>query len=87
MDWIPETIFPEVKRPGREADHSASHSADKSEWNFTFTLLYPLGAWYLIVGTTLSVLHDFPIRRFSTINRNLHLTAPIQINPYTYPVT
>jgi hypothetical protein len=28
IQWIPETLSPGVKRPGREADHSPPSSAD-----------------------------------------------------------
>jgi hypothetical protein len=36
--WIPVALSLELKRPGREADHSPPSSAEvKSEWNYTCT--------------------------------------------------
>jgi hypothetical protein len=33
LQWVPEPYFPGVKRPGREADHSPSVSAEvKKTW-------------------------------------------------------
>jgi hypothetical protein len=28
IQWLPGTLYPEVKRPGREADHSSPSSAE-----------------------------------------------------------
>jgi hypothetical protein len=34
--WVPEALFLGVKRPGREANHSSSSSADiKNAWSYT----------------------------------------------------
>jgi len=38
IQWLPGALFPEVKRPGREAHHSPSSSAEfKNEWSYTTT--------------------------------------------------
>jgi hypothetical protein len=49
--------FPEVKRLGREADHSPpSSAAVNNAWNYTYTLQYAFMVWCSIkksTGTTL----------------------------------
>jgi hypothetical protein len=36
VEWVPLVISPEVKRPGREIDHSIISSVDvKNEWSYT----------------------------------------------------
>jgi hypothetical protein len=38
IQWVPAAFSLGVKRPGREADHSASSSAEvKNAWTYTFT--------------------------------------------------
>jgi len=38
MEWIPVALYPEVKWPEREADHSPQPSAEvKKAWSYTFT--------------------------------------------------
>jgi hypothetical protein len=32
IQWVPEALSPGVKRPGREADHSPTSSAEVKEW-------------------------------------------------------
>jgi hypothetical protein len=45
IQWVPGALSPEVKRPGREADHSPLSSADiKNSWSYTSTSLYVLMA-------------------------------------------
>jgi hypothetical protein len=40
--------YPEVKRPGHEADHAPPSSAEvKNAWSYTSTLLYVFKVWYL----------------------------------------
>jgi hypothetical protein len=40
LQWVPEALSPEVKQPGREADHSPPSSAEgKNAWRYTSTLL------------------------------------------------
>jgi hypothetical protein len=47
--WVPPTISPGVKRPGREADHSPPYSVEvKNAWSCTSTPQYVFMAWYLI---------------------------------------
>jgi hypothetical protein len=51
--------FPDVKRPGREADHSPPSSVEvKNEWIYTSALNvhYAFMAW---TGTTLPLIHIF----------------------------
>jgi hypothetical protein len=39
IKWVPGALSLEVKRPGREADHSPSSSAEiKNVWSYTSTL-------------------------------------------------
>jgi hypothetical protein len=46
---LPEAVFPGVKRPGREADHSPPSSAEvKNAWSYTSTLPFVFMAWYLV---------------------------------------
>jgi hypothetical protein len=41
IQWVPGALSPEVKRPGREADHSPPTSAEvKNSWIYTSTPLY-----------------------------------------------
>jgi hypothetical protein len=41
IQWVPWALFPGVKRPGREADHSPPASAEvKKMWIYTATPLY-----------------------------------------------
>jgi len=55
--WIPGALSPGVKRPGREADHSPSSSAEmKNAWRYTSTPQYVFMAertknkrWYIYV--------------------------------------
>jgi hypothetical protein len=43
IQWILGALSPEVKRPGREADHSPPSSAQvKNAWNYTSTPNTPL---------------------------------------------
>jgi hypothetical protein len=47
------TLFPGVKRPGRQADQSPPPSADiKNEWSCTFTPSYVFLAWDLVKHRT-----------------------------------
>jgi hypothetical protein len=55
-EWVPGALSLGVKRPGREADHSPSSSAEaKNAWNFTPTPQYVFMVWcsVKIRGTTL----------------------------------
>jgi hypothetical protein len=47
--WIPGTLSPWAKRPGREADHLPPSSAEiKNAWSYISTLLYIFFmAWWL----------------------------------------
>jgi hypothetical protein len=41
IQWVPGALFPEVKQPGREANHSPTASAEvKKMWIYTSTPLY-----------------------------------------------
>jgi hypothetical protein len=49
IQWVPGALSPGVKRPGREADHKRSCSAEiKNAWIYTSTVPYVFMAWYLI---------------------------------------
>jgi hypothetical protein len=49
IQWVPKALSPGVKRPGREADHSAPSSAEvKKAWSYTSTPQYVFMAWCLI---------------------------------------
>jgi hypothetical protein len=41
-------LFPMVKRPEREADHSSPSSAVDNAWNYTSNSSCILMAWYLV---------------------------------------
>jgi hypothetical protein len=46
MQWVPGILSLEVRRPGREADHSPPSSAEvKNAWNYTSTPPYPSMTW------------------------------------------
>jgi hypothetical protein len=55
IQWVPEDLSPELKRPGREADHSPPTSAEiKKTWIYTSTPPYVFMAWCVVsTGTTL----------------------------------
>jgi hypothetical protein len=47
--WVPRALSLEVKRPGRETDHSPSTSAEvKKTWIYTSTPPYAFMAWCLV---------------------------------------
>jgi hypothetical protein len=47
--WVLVALYPEVKRPGREADLSPPSSAEfKKEWSYTSTTPYVFMSWFLI---------------------------------------
>jgi hypothetical protein len=49
IQGIPGALFPAVKRPGREADHSPPSSAEvKNVWRYTSTPPYVFMAWCLV---------------------------------------
>jgi hypothetical protein len=49
IQWAPRALFPGVKRPRREADHSPPASAEvKKTWISTSTPPYAFMAWCLI---------------------------------------
>jgi hypothetical protein len=49
IQWVTGVLFPRVKCPEREADHSPPFSAEvKSEWSYTYTPQYVFMAWYLV---------------------------------------
>jgi hypothetical protein len=49
IQWVPGVLSPAVKRPGREADHSLSSSAEvKNSWHYAFTPKYAFVAWCLV---------------------------------------
>jgi hypothetical protein len=49
IQWVPGALSLEVKRPGRETDHSLPSSAKfKNVWNYTFTPQYDFMAWCLV---------------------------------------
>jgi hypothetical protein len=55
FQWVPGTLWPEVKRPGREADHSLPISAKvKKTWIYPSTPPYS----YVFTGTTLPLLNS-----------------------------
>jgi hypothetical protein len=46
IQWVPGALSLEVKRPGREADHSPPTSAEvKNAWSYTSTPKYAFMAW------------------------------------------
>jgi hypothetical protein len=49
IQWVPGALSLEVKRLGREADHSPPSSAEvKNAWSYTFTPQYVFMAWCLV---------------------------------------
>jgi hypothetical protein len=49
IQWVLDALSPEVKRPGREADHSPPSSAEvKNAWSYTSTPQYVFMASRLI---------------------------------------
>jgi hypothetical protein len=58
IQWVPGALFPGVKRPGREADHSPPASAEaKKNWIYTTSPPYAFieGQLYLIMILLLSL--------------------------------
>jgi hypothetical protein len=56
IQWVPRTLSPEVKRPGREAYHSPPSSAEvKNARSYTSTPSYVFMAWCLNTGYVFSV--------------------------------
>jgi hypothetical protein len=45
IQWVPGALSLEVKRQGREADHSPPSSAEVNEWSYTSTPPIRLVAW------------------------------------------
>jgi hypothetical protein len=49
VQWVPEALSLEVKRPGRGADYSPKSSAEiKNAWSYTSTPQYTSMAWCLV---------------------------------------
>jgi hypothetical protein len=49
IQWVPGTLSPRIKRPGREADHSPTSRAEvKNAWSYSCTPLYVFMAWCLV---------------------------------------
>jgi hypothetical protein len=49
IQWVPGDLSPELKRPGREADHSPPTSPQvKKTWTYTSTPSYVFMAWCLV---------------------------------------
>jgi hypothetical protein len=49
IEWVRGALFPGVKRPAREADHSPPCSAEvKNAWNYTSIPQYFFMAWCLV---------------------------------------
>jgi hypothetical protein len=49
IQWVPRALSLEVRRPGREADHSPPFSAEvKNAWSYAFTPQYVFMAWCLV---------------------------------------
>jgi len=49
IQWVPGSLFLEVKRPGREADRSSPSGAEvKNAWKYTSTPQYVFMAWFLV---------------------------------------
>jgi hypothetical protein len=41
IQWVPGEFLTQIKRPGREADHSCFSNAEvTNEWNYKDTFLY-----------------------------------------------
>jgi hypothetical protein len=54
--WVPGTLFPRVKRPGREADHSPPSSAEVKKIHSSIRL-HGVALNYLSRGTTIPLLY------------------------------
>jgi hypothetical protein len=48
MQWIPASLSPGVKRPGREAQYSLPSAEVKNAWRYTSTPQYVFMAWRLV---------------------------------------
>jgi hypothetical protein len=49
IKWVPGDFSPELKRPGREANHTPPTSAQvKKTWTYTSTAPYVFMAWCLV---------------------------------------
>jgi hypothetical protein len=48
IQWVPGNLSPELKRPGREGDHSPTSAQVKKTWTYTSTPPYVFMAWCLV---------------------------------------
>jgi hypothetical protein len=48
IQWVPGHLSPELKRPGREADHTFSSAQVKKTWTYISTPPYVFMAWCLV---------------------------------------
>jgi hypothetical protein len=61
IQWVPGALSPEVKWPGREADHSSLSNAEvKNEWSYTSIPVCLLGVVWLSTGKTYLRFHVLP---------------------------
>jgi hypothetical protein len=69
IKWLPGAVSPGVKRPWREADHSAPSSVEvKNTWRYTSAPQYVFMACYVSIWTTLPLLYVVsPDRSFSKV--------------------
>jgi hypothetical protein len=49
VQWVSEALSLEIKRPGREADHSSPSNAEvKNSWSYISTPQYAFMAWWSV---------------------------------------
>jgi hypothetical protein len=64
IQWVPGVLSPEVKRPGRETDHSPPSNAEvRNAWRYTSTL--NMSSWH---GTCLSTGTSLPYHPITSKN-------------------
>jgi hypothetical protein len=82
IQWVPGALSLEVKRPGREGDHSLRSNAQvKNTWSYTSTPPYTITAWfsvkaqgqlYLTLCTYLATCVTYTYAYICTIRHTLH---------------
>jgi hypothetical protein len=80
MQRVPEALFPSVKRPGREADHSLPASAEvKKMWIHTSTPPYAFSLHYNYLASIM--LRTLPSRSFPSHHSMLYSSPKIRRIP------
>jgi hypothetical protein len=85
IHWVPGALFPGIKRPGREADHSPPTSAEvKKMWVYTSTPPYAFMASAYVVQGQLYLLPLYLCRHVTFLVPNF-LSTLLGLSPNASP--